>query len=219
MFRAIDVVGRGRLGGALAARLAADGRLADGRDADLVVICVPDREIAAVAAARPVGPWIAHMSGATPLAALDPHPRRFGLHPLQTFIRERGPEQFDGAWAAVTGDTDDARDRARWLAGVLGLRPFDLAEASRTLYHAGAAMASNFLVTLHGAASQVFDRAGAPPEALIPLMTRTIENGFQLTGPMARGDVDTVRAHLTAIERDAPDFLDLYRVLAARTTP
>lgn len=218
MFRAIDVVGRGRLGAALAARVAAAGCLAGDEPADLVVLCVPDRAIAPVAAARPVGPWIAHVSGATPLAALDPHRLRFGLHPLQTFTRDRGPEQFDGAWAAVTGDTDDARERARWLAGILGLRPFDLPESSRSLYHAGAAMASTFLVTVYRAAARMLDQAGAPPEALVPLMRRTIDNGFQLTGPIARGDHETVAAHLAAIRREVPDLEDLYRTLAERTT-
>jgi predicted short-subunit dehydrogenase-like oxidoreductase (DUF2520 family) len=217
MFRAIDVVGRGRLGAALAARLAAAGCLAGSDPADLVVLCVPDRAIASVAAARPVGPWIAHMSGATPLSALDPHRQRFGLHPLQTFTRDRGPEQFDGAWAAVIGETDDARERARWLANLLGLRPFDLADASRPLYHAGAAMASNYLVTLYRAAAEMLDRAGAPAEALVPLMQRTIDNGFQLTGPIARGDRETVAAHLAAIRRDVPDLEVLYRTLADRT--
>jgi len=217
MFRAIDVVGRGRLGAALAARAAAAGCLADDQPPDLVVICVPDRAIASVAAARPVGPWIAHVSGATPLAALAPHSLRFGLHPLQTFTRHRGPEQFDGAWAAVTAESDDARERGRWLAGILGLRPFDLAESSRILYHAGAAMASGYLVTLYRAAARLLDHAGAPPEALVPLMRRTIDNGFQMTGPIARGDHDTVSAHLAAIRRDAPDLEALYRALADRT--
>lgn len=219
MFRAIDVVGRGRLGAALAARLAAAGHLAGDQPPDLVVLCVPDRAIAAVAASRPVGPWIAHMSGATPLSALDPHQRRFGVHPLQTFTRDRGPEQFDGAWAAVTAETDEARERARWLARVLGLQPFDLAESSRGLYHAGAATASNYLVTLYRAASRMLERAGAPPEALVPLMRRTIENGFQLTGPIARGDRETVDAHLAAIRREVPDLEALYRTLAERTAP
>ena len=219
MFRAIDVVGRGRLGAALAARVSAAGRLAGGQPPDLVVFCVPDRAIASVAASRPVGPWVAHMSGATPLSALEPHRLRFGLHPLQTFTRDRGPEQFDGAWAAVTGETDAARERARGLAEVLGLRSFDLAESSRGLYHAGAAMASNYLVTLYRAASRMLDRAGAPPEALVPLMRRTIDNGFELTGPIARGDHDTIDAHLAAIRRDVPELEPLYRALAERTAP
>ena len=74
-------------------------------EAELVLLCVPDRAISEVARTIPPGPWIAHVSGATPLAALDPHERRFGLHPLQSFSRARGPEQLDGAYAAVTAET------------------------------------------------------------------------------------------------------------------
>ena len=219
MFRAIEVVGRGRVGAALAARLTTRGLVADGRAPDLVVLCVPDAAIADVARSRRPGPWIAHVSGATPLTALDPHVRRFGVHPLQTFVRGRGPEQFDGAWAAATGESDEARARARWLAETLSLRPFDLAESARGLYHAGAAMASNYLVTLYRAAARVMDRAGAPPAALVPLMRRTIDNDFELTGPVARGDHATVAAHLEALHRDLPELEALYRTLAGLTRP
>ena len=106
-----------------------------------------------------------------------------------------------------------------WLAGRLGLRPFELREESRILYHAGAAMASNYLVTLHRLASRLFERAGAPPEALLPLMRRTIDNGFELTGPIARGDWAIVDAHLAAIHEAAPDIEVVYRALAQVTTP
>ena len=217
MFKWVRVVGRGRVGTAINARLADRGLATDRPDADLVLLCVPDRAIGDVAANLPAGPWIAHVSGATPLSALAPHRRRFSLHPLQTFTLARGPEQLDGAWAAVTGDTDEARERARWLAGCLGLRPFDIPDESRVLYHAGAAVASNFLVTLHRAASRLLVRAGAPPEALLPLMRRTIDNGFELTGPIDRGDWSTVDAHVAAIRKDAPDLESLYRALAEAT--
>lgn len=213
----VAVVGRGRVGGAFAARLAERGRLVDPPQAALVLLCVPDREIAGVAREVPVGPWVAHVSGATPLAALAPHARRFGLHPLQTFTRDRGAEQIDGAWAAITGESDDARRTGHDLALALGLRPFDLDDARRAIYHAGASMASNFLVTLHRAASRALQAAGAPPEALTPLMRRTIENHFDLTGPIARGDHETVDAHLAAIRADLPDLEALYRVLAEAT--
>src|SRR5262249_40394698 len=122
-----------------------------------------------------------------------------------TFTRERGAEQLDGAWAAVSGDSDEARAYGRWLATTLGLKPFDLADDHRVLYHAGAAIASNYLVTLYRAAARAFERAGAPPEALLPLMRRTIDNGFQLTGPIARGDWTTVDAHLAALHAELPD--------------
>jgi predicted short-subunit dehydrogenase-like oxidoreductase (DUF2520 family) len=218
MFERIEVIGRGRAGGAIAARLAERGLLADS-DGDLVLLCVPDAVIATVARARPAGPWIAHVSGATPLASLAPHERRFSVHPLQTFTTRLGAAQIDGAWAAVTADVAEGWVRARWLATALGLRPFDLADDQRALYHCGAAMASNFLVTLHAAASRALAAAGAPPEALVPLMRRTIENGFELTGPIARGDWATVDAHLAALRVALPDIEPVYRALADATRP
>ena len=219
MFSTVRVVGHGRVGSAISARLRERGIGAGDEEPDLVLLCVPDSAIRGVAAAIAPGPWVAHVSGATPLAALAPHVRRFGVHPLQTFTRARGPEQLDGAWAAVTAETDEARTRGLWLAGRLGLRPFELREESRILYHAGAAMASNYLVTLHRLASRLFERAGAPPEALLPLMRRTIDNGFELTGPIARGDWAIVDAHLAAIHEAAPDIEVVYRALAQVTTP
>ena len=78
-------------------------------------------------------------------------------------------------------------------------------------------MASNYLVTLHDVASALFAAAGAPPEALEPLMRRTIENGFELTGAIERGDWATVEAHREAIRRARPDLEPLYDVLAEAT--
>ncbi len=118
----VKVIGRGRVGAAFAARLGERGVLADDADADLVLVCVPDAAIATVAAGIPAGPWIAHVSGATPLAALTPHARRFSVHPLQTFTRARGAEQIDGAWAAVTAETADARAAGWTVARWLGLQ-------------------------------------------------------------------------------------------------
>jgi predicted short-subunit dehydrogenase-like oxidoreductase (DUF2520 family) len=74
-------------------------------------------------------------------------------------------------------------------------------------------------VTLQRAASRLFEAAGAPPEALVPLMTRTIENDFELTGPISRGDWETVDAHVRAIHDEAPDLEAMYRVLAEATQP
>ena len=218
MFETVNVIGRGRVGSAVAARLEARGVALRDDGAELVLLCVPDATIRDVARDLVPGPgWIAHVSGGTPLAALDPHERRFGLHPLQTFTRARGPEQLDGAFAAVTAETEEARERGFELARLLGLKPFELADDARPLYHAGAAIASNYLVTLHRVASELFRSAGAPPEALVPLMQRTIENGFELTGPIERGDWETVEAHREAIRATRPDLEALYDVLAEVT--
>jgi predicted short-subunit dehydrogenase-like oxidoreductase (DUF2520 family) len=184
-----------------------------------VLLCVPDSVIGEVAAAVPVGPWIAHVSGATRLDTLEPHERRFRVHPLQTMTRDRGAEQLDGAWGAIGGETDAARARARWLAEALGLRPFEIADADRALYHAAAVIGGNAIVTLHQAATRLLAEVGAPPEAIVPLMARTIENGFDLTGPIARGDRATIDAHVAALEERAPDLVPLYRTLVEATTP
>jgi predicted short-subunit dehydrogenase-like oxidoreductase (DUF2520 family) len=214
----VKVIGaRGRVGGAVSARLVERGVELGEDDACMVLLCVPDRAIAEVASAIEPGPWVAHVSGGTPLAALDPHTRRFSLHPLQTFTHDRGPEQLDGAWAAVTGETNEAVAIAYELAAVLGLRPFPLADDRRALYHAGAAIASNYLVTLRRIAGELLDEAGVPAEALDPLMRRVIDNGFQLTGPIERRDWETVERHRAAIAETAPELLAAYDELARLT--
>src|SRR3954467_15834454 len=216
MVKSVNVMGGGRVGSAIAARLEERG-VELREDAELALVCVPDSAIAEVAGELAPGGWVAHVSGATPLAALDPHERRFSLHPLQTFTRARGPEQLDGAWAAVTSESAEARSVGFWLAGVLRLQAFRLARDARCLYHAGAAIASNYVVTLHEVASELFRAAGAPPEALVPLMRRTIDNGFELTGPIERGDWETVEAHRRAIRAARPELEPLYDVLAEAT--
>jgi predicted short-subunit dehydrogenase-like oxidoreductase (DUF2520 family) len=213
VIKSVQVIGSGRVGSAVSARMRERGVASGFSEPGVVLLCVPDAAIADVARDVPVGPWIGHVSGATPLAALAPHERRFSLHPLQTFDRSGDPTQLDGAWGAITGETDEALAVARELVEILGLRPFELAESDRTLYHAGAVFASNYLVTLQRAAV----RLGVPAEGLIPLMTRTIENGFELTGPIARGDWATVDAHRAAIHAAHPELEPAYDALADAT--
>jgi predicted short-subunit dehydrogenase-like oxidoreductase (DUF2520 family) len=218
MVHTVQVIGaRGRVGSTVSARLAERGVPLVEQGAELVLLCIPDRAIAEVAAGIEPGPWVAHVSGATPLSALDPHSRRFGMHPLQSFAKARGPEQLDGAWAAVTAESDEAREAGIWLAGILGLRPFLLDDASRAAYHAGAAIASNYLVTLRHAAGSLLEAAGAPPEALDALMRGVIDGGFELTGPIARGDWETVERHLEVIRAERPELEELYVTLAEAT--
>jgi predicted short-subunit dehydrogenase-like oxidoreductase (DUF2520 family) len=218
MIESIHIVGaRGRVGSTVSARLTERGVALSAASPELVLLCVPDRAIAEVAAEISVGPWVAHVSGATPLDALDPHTRRFSLHPLQSFSKERGPEQLDGVWGAVSAETDEARAVARWLTDTLGLRPFDLEDDKRAAYHAGATVASNYLVTLRAAAQSLLDTAGAPPEALDPLIRGVMDTGFELTGPIARGDWETVERHLAVIRSELPELEELYLVLAEAT--
>jgi predicted short-subunit dehydrogenase-like oxidoreductase (DUF2520 family) len=216
MIESVKVIGAGRVGSAVAARLEERGtELRD--DADVCLLCVPDTAIADVARGLTPRSWISHTSGATPLSALDPHERRFGLHPLQSFQPARGAEQLDGAYAAVTAETDEARGIGFELARRLGLEPFELAEDDRALYHAGAVIASNYVVTLHRAASDIFGAVGAPAEGLRPLMQGVIDGGFELTGPIARGDWSTVERHVEALLARKPALEPLYRVLAEAT--
>jgi predicted short-subunit dehydrogenase-like oxidoreductase (DUF2520 family) len=219
MIESVNVIGaRGRVGSAVSARLAERGvELRDG-GAELALLCIPDRAIADVAAELEPGPWVAHVSGGTPLTALDPHARRFSVHPLQTFTLDRGPEQLDGAWAAVTAETPEAARVAGELARLLGLRAFPLADEKRALYHAGAAIAANYLVTLRRVAGDLLAAADVPAEALEPLMRRVIDNGFQLTGAIERGDWETVERHRAAIAETAPDLLAVYDELARLTS-
>jgi predicted short-subunit dehydrogenase-like oxidoreductase (DUF2520 family) len=210
----VHVIGSGRVGSAIAARLRERGVAVGDEDADVVLLCVPDTAIPDMARCLAPGhAWVGHVSGATPLAALEPHERRFSLHPLQTFDRSGDPAQLDGAWAAITGESEDALAVARELADLLGVRPFELADGDRTLYHAGAVFASNYLVTLQRAAV----RLGVPAGGLVPLMRRTIENGFELTGPIERGDWATVEAHEHAIGEAHPELVRLYETLAEAT--
>ena len=106
-------------------------------------------------------------------------------------------------------------------------RPVTLPRGSKALYHAGAAAASNFLVTLIQYAVTLMIRAGVPPDAalpaLLPLIRGTVANlesvGLPdaLTGPIARGDIGTIKRHLRALESMPGDFVRLYRHLARKT--
>src|SRR4029077_16006015 len=103
MFDDVAVIGAGRAGSTIAARLRERG-VPVRPDGALRLLCVPDRAIAEVAAGIDPGPWVAPVSGGTPLAPLPPHTRRFSVHPVQTLTAAGGPDQLDGAWAAVTAE-------------------------------------------------------------------------------------------------------------------
>jgi predicted short-subunit dehydrogenase-like oxidoreductase (DUF2520 family) len=219
MIDSVNVIGRGRVGSAIAARLEERGVELREDGAEVVLLCVPDAAIADVVRCQTLvmSQWVAHTSGATPLSALAPHERRFGLHPLQSFTRARGAEQLDGAYAAITAETDEARGVGFELAGLLGLEPFELAEEDRALYHAGAVIAASFLATLHRVAAEIFEEVGVPVESLRPLMQGVVDNDFELTGPIPRGDWGTVERHLEVIRERKPKLEPFYRVLAEAT--
>ena len=171
--------------------------------AALVVIATPDRVIAEVAASIAevveASALVIHLSGAVPLAALDEVVSRIGaLHPLQT-MPDAGAAQtiLRGAWCATAGDP-----QVEEIATTLGMRPFNLLDADRARYHAAASIAANHLVAL---TAQIEATTDVPFEAFVPLMRTALDNvaatgpSAALTGPVARGDVDTVRRHLQAL--------------------
>ncbi|MDQ3719224.1 MAG: DUF2520 domain-containing protein [Actinomycetota bacterium] len=233
---AVGVVGPGRLGVSLTRALKAAGWSVDGPagrgevpSGEVILLCVPDAEIPAAAeVVTGAAPFVGHTSGATSLGALAPAGvEALGLHPLQTFTGAEGPEAFFGVGCAVEGSTPRALELAEELARGLGMEPFELDEEGRDAYHAAASMASNFLVTLEAAAEQVASGAGlSPPRAralLGPLVARTVDNWAALgperalTGPVARGDDATVQRQRAAVEETAPELLELFDALMART--
>jgi len=195
-----------------------------GLDTELVIIATPDAEIAGTAAALvpavAPGTLVIHLSGACTLAELDklaaarPDVLVGSLHPLQSLPSvELGVERLPGSWCAVDGPAGVER-----LAVSLGMRPFRVADEQRVAYHAAATIASNHLVALLGQASRIAAEAGVPPEALLPLVRATLDNvetlgpEAALTGPVARGDADTVARHLDTLPAAE---LRAYRALAA----
>ena len=197
--------------------------------ADAVLLCVPDAEIpAAAAAVAGVAPLIGHTSGATALAALDPAgAQAFGIHPLQTFAGGEGPAAFAGAGCAVAGSTPAALGTAHAIAAALGMHAVEIDDSARAAYHAAASIASNFLVTLQAAAEEVAGTAGLEPEEaralLAPLVAATVRNWAErgpaaaLTGPVARGDDRTVERQRDAVAESAPHLLPLFDALVERT--
>lgn len=177
---------------------------------------------------------VAHTSGASSIDVLAPCRRAgaaiLGFHPLQTFSDPlSGIERLRGCAVAVTTDDPRAAAFAAVVAGAVGARPFVLADEHRALYHAAAVVASNYLVTLASVAESLFERAGLPAggalPAFLPLMRGALHNMeaqgtvAALTGPLSRGDVGTVAAHLEALAREAPETVDFYRALGHATLP
>jgi predicted short-subunit dehydrogenase-like oxidoreductase (DUF2520 family) len=182
------------------------------------------------------GPVAAHTSGATSVSVLadceQAGAATLVFHPLQTFSDPAtGRARFAGAAVALTpadGRADSAAGAMGFrLAHALGSRPFLLADAKRPLYHAAASVACNYLVTLEHHAHRLFVKAGLPEDdalsLFLPLVSATLENVARqgpihaLTGPLSRGDIHTIEAHIRALEADAPDLLPLYRSLGLAT--
>jgi predicted short-subunit dehydrogenase-like oxidoreductase (DUF2520 family) len=147
----------------------------------------------------------------------------FGLHPLMTVPAGAPSTVFAGAGAAVAGSTPRALETAERLARAAGMDPTPVADADRAAYHAAASIASNFLVTLEGAAERLAATAGVDRARLAPLVRAAVENWADrgaheaLTGPIARGDEATVARQRAAVEQRTPDLLPLFDALADAT--
>ncbi len=196
------------------------GRGATGDGAAIVLLCVPDREIASAVTSILPGALVGHVSASAPLDLLAPH-ERFSLHPLMS-VTGAGA-RFAGATCAIEGSTPRAIACARALAERLEMRVRAVSAEDRALYHAAASAASNFLVTVEGLAERLGGAVGLDRAALVPLVRATVEKwaargaSAALTGPIVRGDEETVARQRSAVLAAAPDLLALWDALTDGT--
>jgi predicted short-subunit dehydrogenase-like oxidoreductase (DUF2520 family) len=248
-YEIVAVTARTRRSAAIAARFVGVGepltdvaRAAAG--AAIVFITTPDRAIRKVCEAiarggglRP-GALVVHASGAHTRELLDSGQQagalRAVVHPLQSVpSREQGVANLPGSFYRIEADPGTLRC-VRAMVRALGGRELALPRwksdpESAAIYHAGAVAASNYLVALVDFAVRHFQALGADRQealrAVLPLVRGTLANIERLgipgalTGPIARGDASTVAGHVAALQRRAPELLDLYRVLARQTIP
>ena len=206
-------------------------------DVRLVVLCVPDGAIADVAETLAAldHRWdrttVVHTSGRHPAAVLDPLAEQgaapLSFHPLQTFAPDTPPEAFEDIVIGVEGPPD-AVAVGKVLARSLGATPLVLSAADKARYHSAAALASNGLVALMGVVEELLatadlgddDSAAEVGDIMAPLIEQTWVNlkdqspESVLTGPVARGDRETVAAHLNALAEEVPHLLPLYASLS-----
>jgi predicted short-subunit dehydrogenase-like oxidoreductase (DUF2520 family) len=231
------VVGPGRAGGSFRDALVATGAhpiatLGRGDDpaeldpsVDLVIIAVPDRAIADVARRLPRGPLVVHLSGATDLAPLLAFHERCGsFHPLLSLPDpERGARALMAkAHVAIAAPSSAIQAELEALADRLGARWFVVDDDRRASYHAAASIAANHLVALLAQVERIARAEAIPLRPFTEMMRAVIDNvedagaTASLTGPVARGDWDTVRAHLASIDPDEHRlYVDLARACAA----
>lgn len=203
---------------------------------DLVMIAVADdamgevSELLAAAGPFPNSALVFHVSGRSGTAILDPLARLGALtaavHPVMTFTGDAAVDMPNvaGAHFAVTAIESAALEQGHRLVSLLGGVAVEIAEEDRSLYHAALCHAANHLVTLIAQASAMLESASVPDPAatFAPLvraaLANSLDQGFAaLSGPLLRGDVNTIRSHLAAIEKDCPEVLPAYRALALAT--
>lgn len=236
----LDICGRSIANTTAAAAFIGAGtpviELARLRPADVYLISVPDDAIAgcadALAATVPSGAILFHCSGALTSEVLHgarlAGARTASVHPVRSFADpQRVADNFSGTGCGIEGD-DDAVAILRALFEAIGARVFDIDPAKKTLYHAAAVFASNYVVTLIDVAMKTYGSAGiVPADAVVliaPLLREAAENAFRLgpasalTGPIARGDTATVRRQQEALAAWNPQHAALYAALAHATT-
>lgn len=200
-------------------------------EADVALIAVRDSQIEDVtlelAKKEASYPVVAHLSGFASLKSLEPLVTTGaavgGFHPLQTLPDpENGAEALAGAYVAVTGE-GLAWDLLTHFGESLGMVPFHLSDDDRPAYHAAAAAAANFVVTCLAISADLMRSANVEPDVVRPLVQRVVENVLggeaddALTGPIARGDLETVIGHLTAAHRVSADVGNQFRLIAEAT--
>jgi predicted short-subunit dehydrogenase-like oxidoreductase (DUF2520 family) len=199
-----------------------------------VLLAVPDDVLRPLVAglaetdAWQPGQLVAHTSGAHGIGVLDPAAARgvlaLALHPVMTFTgRAEDLDRLSGATFGVTA-VDELRPVAETLVVEMGGEPVWVPETARPLYHASLTIASNHLVTLVNDALGLLAGAGVaePARLAAPLLSASLDNVLRLgdgalTGPVVRGDVATVSAHVATLTRAAPDVLPAYLAMARRT--
>lgn len=207
------------------------------RLADLVLLALPDdalggmvRGLVATESLRP-GQIVVHTSGAHGIDVLAPAAEAgvlpLALHPVMTFTgREEDLERLTACSIGVTAAADD---EAAWnvgeaLAVEMGAEPVRIPDSARALYHAALTHGANHLMTLVADCAELLREAGIQhSERLVaPLLSAALDNVLRhgdraLTGPVARGDLGTVRKHLAVLADRAPEVVPSYRALAKRT--
>jgi len=211
--------------------------VAASKAAEWVFITTPDSKVGGVCdevasgGGFKHGPLVAHFSGALGSGELksakEQGARVLSVHPLQSFASvDQAVKNLPGSYFSVEGDAEAAEEGSE-LVSALGGRKIVIPTEHKALYHAGAAVASNFLVAVIDFAAAIYGKLGMTRteavEAVMPLITGTVSNIGRvgvpdaLTGPISRGDVDTVRSHVEALRTEMPEGLGLYRELGRYT--
>lgn len=212
-----------------------DSNQAVADNAELIFITTPDDAIASVASQIQWHPGqsVVHCSGAASTDILQPA-KEFGaqvgaFHPLQTFASaKQAIENIPGSTFALEAE-EPLLNTLKDMATALDGHWVELKASDKVIYHASAVIACNYMVTMVKLATDLWQSFAVPPhqatQALLPLLRGTLNNidtvGIPqcLTGPIARGDIGTIKKHLDALQEKVPSLLPTYRELGLQTIP